>query len=198
MFTGIIQRIGTVSSIEIEGDTGRLIIQINKHFDRKINIGDSISVNGACLTVVEISHNAFVFDVLSETFDKTNFHHLSMNSLVNIECGLAYGDMLGGHIITGHIDGIGIIKSIDQIDRDWKFTFLYPQSLHSLLVKKGSIAIDGVSLTIADLLDDTFTVHIIPHTYNETIFSSYQIEQKVNLETDLLGKYVQRILDNRS
>lgn len=195
MFTGIIQRKGKVENIELNGESGYLIISIDKEFDKHISIGDSIAINGTCLTVIEVNNKKYKFEVLEETFNKTSFRYLSNNDFVNLESALSLGDMLGGHIVTGHIDGVAKISSIKEIDRDWVFSFSYPKVLSSLLVSKGSIAVDGVSLTVAELFDNKFTVHIIPHTYSETIFSTYKVDQLVNIEMDLLGKYVKRIFD---
>ena len=194
MFTGIVKRLGIIEEILIKNDSGRIIISIEDNFEQKIKIGDSIAVNGTCLTVSKISNKNYFFDVLSETFSKTNLKDLKSGNKVNLESGLAVGDVLGGHIVTGHIDCTGSVTEIKEINRDWKFTFSLPKEFIILLVMKGSITVDGVSLTIAEITDQTFSVYIIPHTFENTIFSNYDIGKKVNLEMDLLGKYVQRIL----
>lgn len=193
MFTGIVKSKGLINEIRIKDETGRLIILIYDNYN--IQIGDSIAINGTCLTVSKIENNEYYFDILSETFSKTNLNNLVKGDMVNIEPALSIGDRLGGHIVTGHIDCIGTVLDIKEVDRDWKFTFHVPKEFIVLLVMKGSISIDGVSLTVAELTDEVFSVYIIPHTYENTIFSSYKIDDKVNLEMDLLGKYVQRILD---
>ena len=192
MFTGIVKSKGLINDIRIKDETGRLTILIYDNYN--IQIGDSIAINGTCLTVSKIENNEYYFDILSETFSKTNLNNLVKGDMVNIEPALSVGDRLGGHIVTGHIDCIGTVLDIKEVDRDWKFTFLVPKEFIVLLVMKGSISIDGVSLTVAELTDEVFSVYIIPHTYENTIFSSYKIDDKVNLEMDLLGKYVQRIL----
>ena len=194
MFTGIVKRLGIIEEILIKNDSGRIIISIEDNFEQKIKIGDSIAVNGTCLTVSKISNKNYFFDVLSETFSKTNLKDLKSGNKVNLESGLAVGDVLGGHIVTGHIDCTGSVTEIKEINRDWKFTFSLPKEFIVLLVMKGSITVDGVSLTVAEITDKTFSVYIIPHTFENTIFSNYDIGKKVNLEMDLLGKYVQRIL----
>jgi len=194
MFTGIVKRLGIIEEILIKNDSGRIIISIEDNFEQKIKIGDSIAVNGTCLTVSKISNKNYFFDVLSETFSKTNLKDLKSGNKVNLESGLAVGDILGGHIVTGHIDCTGSVTEIKEINRDWKFTFSLPKEFIILLVMKGSITVDGVSLTVAEITDKTFSVYIIPHTFENTIFSNYDIGKKVNLEMDLLGKYVQRIL----
>lgn len=194
MFTGIVKRLGIIEEILIKNDSGRIIISIEDNFEKKIKIGDSIAVNGTCLTVSKISNMNYFFDVLSETFSKTNLKDLKSGNKVNLESGLAVGDVLGGHIVTGHIDCTGSVTEIKEINRDWKFTFSLPKEFIVLLVMKGSITVDGVSLTVAEITDKTFSVYIIPHTFENTLFSNYDIGKKVNLEMDLLGKYVQRIL----
>ncbi|MDD3275536.1 MAG: riboflavin synthase [Kiritimatiellales bacterium] len=195
MFTGIIQRLGTIVDVKMHGASGRITLKPNRPFDFPINLGDSIAVNGTCLTVAAIEGDSFCFDVLTETFDKTNLGEKGPGSLVNLERALALGDTLGGHIVTGHVDGTGNVRRIDQVDRDWKFEIECPQNLLMLMVYKGSIAIDGISLTVAELKDDAFVVHIIPHTLEETDMAQFKPGTKVNLESDILGKHVQRILE---
>ncbi|MFA7257684.1 MAG: riboflavin synthase [Kiritimatiellales bacterium] len=195
MFTGIIQRLGTIVDVKMHGAAGRITLKPNRPFDAPVNLGDSIAVNGACLTVAAFDGDCFCFDVLTETFDKTNLGEKKTGSMVNLERALALGDTLGGHIVTGHVDGTGWIRRIDQIDRDWKFEIECAQNLLMLMVYKGSIAIDGISLTVAELKDDGFVVHIIPHTLEETDMSEFKPGTKVNLESDILGKHVQRILE---
>ena len=194
MFTGIVQKKGELTFVERDGEAGRIVIELDAPFNRSIALGESIAVNGVCLTVVECSGRSLSFDLLAETFNTTNLDQLMVGDPVNIEPALAMGDPLGGHWVTGHIDGTGHVVQIDQVDRDWTFTFKPPKALLPLLVMKGSIAIDGVSLTIAALEQETFSVCIIPHTYTHTNFSSFKVGDSVNLEADLLGKYVQRIL----
>ncbi len=194
MFTGIV-RTGRIESIEMQGAAGRIKMTPERPFEQSIQPGDSIAVNGACLTVAAIEDGNFCFDVLAETFDKTNLGEKTSGSLVNLERALALGDMLGGHIVTGHVDGTGRVKRVEQIDRDWKFTIECSREMLMLMVYKGSIAIDGISLTVAELLDDGFVVYIIPHTIEETDMSEFKIGTKVNLEADILGKHVQRILE---
>jgi riboflavin synthase len=195
MFTGIIQRLGTITDVKMDGAAGRITLKPSRPFDAPVNLGDSIAVNGACLTVAAFDGDCFCFDVLTETFDKTNLGEKGPGSLVNLERALALGDTLGGHIVTGHVDGTGRVRRIDQVDRDWKFEIECAQNLLMLMVYKGSIAIDGISLTVAELKDDAFVVHIIPHTLEETDMSEFKPGTRVNLESDILGKHVQRILE---
>ncbi len=195
MFTGIIQRLGTVVDVKMHGAAGRITLKPNRPFDFPINLGDSIAVNGTCLTVAAIEGEKFCFDVLTETFSKTNLGEKGPGAIVNLERALALGDTLGGHIVTGHVDGTGKVRRIDQVDRDWKFEIECAQDLLMLMVYKGSIALNGISLTVAELKDDAFVVHIIPHTLEETDMSQFKPGTKVNLEADILGKHVQRILE---
>lgn len=195
MFTGIIQRLGTVTDVKMHGAAGRITLKPNRPFDSPVKLGDSIAVNGACLTVAAIKGGNFCFDVLKETFDKTNLGEKGPGAVVNLERALALGDTLGGHIVTGHVDGVGTVRRIEPVDRDWKFEIECAQDLLMLMVYKGSIALDGISLTVAELKDDGFTVHIIPHTMEETDMSEFKPGTRVNLEADILGKHVQRILE---
>lgn len=195
MFTGIVQRLGKIKDVKMQGDSGRITLEPNRPFDSPVNLGDSIAVNGACLTVAAIERSCFCFDVLTETFNKTNLGEKGAGSIVNLERALALGDALGGHIVTGHVDGVGTVRRIDRIDRDWKFEIECAQNMLMLMVYKGSIALDGISLTVAELKKDGFIVYIIPHTIDKTDMSEFKIGTKVNLEADILGKHVQRILE---
>ena len=195
MFTGIIERVGIIDKLEKNSDSGRLTVSVNPSFNRHTQIGESIAVNGTCLTVAEINSDQYVFDVLSETFKCTSLGELKKGSRVNLELALHLGAPLGGHMVSGHIDETGNVTSIEQIGRDWKFCFSISDKLLPLIVIKGSVAIDGTSLTVAEVFDDGFSVYIIPHTFSETIFCDYKVGDQVNLEADLIGKYVHRIMD---
>ena len=195
MFTGIVQRLGNISEIKMEGSAGRVSVNPNRPFDRTIGLGDSIAVNGTCLTVAAMDGETLMFDVLGETFDKTNLGEKKLGDLVNLEQALALGDTLGGHIVTGHVDNTGTVSNVEEVGRDWKFTVDCSRDMLMLMVYKGSIAIDGISLTVAELTDTGFIVHIIPHTIQETDMSEFKVGTKVNLEADILGKHVQRILE---
>lgn len=194
MFTGIV-RLGRVESIEMQGASGRITVAPDRPWEESIVLGDSIAVNGACLTVTAMEGEKLSFDVLTETFDKTNLGEKSAGSIVNLERALAMGDTLGGHIVTGHVDGSGTVRKITPVDRDFKFEIECSRDMLMLMVYKGSVSIDGISLTVAELLDDGFVVHIIPHTIEETDMSEFKSGTKVNLEADILGKHVQRILE---
>ncbi len=203
MFTGIVQRLGNIVDIKMEGtavrpgspQAGRITMVPNRPFDKPVGLGDSIAVNGTCLTVADMDGDKLMFDVLGETFDKTNLGEKQPGNVVNLEQALALGDTLGGHIVTGHVDNTGTIANIEEVGRDWKFTIECSRDMLMLMVYKGSIAIDGISLTVAELTDNGFIVHIIPHTMQETDMSEFKVGTKVNLEADILGKHVQRILE---
>ena len=195
MFTGIVQRLGNITDIKMEGTAGRITMEPNRSFDKPIALGDSIAVNGTCLTVADMDGDTLMFDVLGETFDKTNLGEKKPGDLVNLEQALALGDTLGGHIVTGHVDNTGTVAKVEEVGRDFKFTIECSKDMLMLMVYKGSIAIDGISLTVAELTDNGFIVHIIPHTIQETDMSEFKVGTKVNLEADILGKHVQRILE---
>ena len=195
MFTGIVQRLGEIQKIDMEGTAGRITMKPNRPFDKPVNLGDSIAVNGTCLTVADMADGCFMFDVLGETFDKTNLGEKKPGDVVNLELALALGETLGGHIVTGHVDNTGTVAQIEEVGRDFKFTISCSKDMLMLMVYKGSISIDGISLTVAELTDNGFIVHIIPHTLQETDMSDFKVGTKVNLEADILGKHVQRILE---
>ena len=195
MFTGIVQRLGNIIDIKMEGTAGRITMLPNRPFDKPVGLGDSIAVNGTCLTVAAIEGDKLMFDVLGETFDKTNLGEKMPGDEVNLEMALSLGDTLGGHIVTGHVDNTGTIAKVEEVGRDKKFTIECSRDMLMLMVYKGSISIDGISLTVAELTETGFIVHIIPHTLLETDMSDFKVGTKVNLEADILGKHVQRILE---
>ncbi len=195
MFTGIVQRLGNIIDLKMDGTAGRITMLPNRPFDNPPGLGDSVAVNGTCLTVAAIEGDKLMFDVLGETFDKTNLGQKKPGDIVNLELALCLGDNLGGHIVTGHVDNTGTIAKIEAVGRDFKFTIECTRDMLMLMVYKGSIAIDGISLTVAELTDSGFVVHIIPHTIQETDMSEFKVGTKINLEADILGKHVQRILE---
>ena len=197
MFTGIIQEIGTVQEALPIGGGIRLTIEAHQTAsDLKTN--DSVSVNGVCQTVVDTKDRRFTVVAVEETLLKTTLGSLGRTSRVNIELPLRLGDRLGGHIVSGHVDCVGEISSIERRDTSWLFRVSVPRQFKRYVIFVGSIAIDGVSLTVASIEGDIVTVSIIPHTMQKTIFSSYTPQTRVNLEFDLLGKYVERLLESRS
>lgn len=195
MFTGLIQCVGEVCGRKMSGDAGKFQVRPSRRFD-SLQSGESIAVNGVCLTLEkELSGGVLEFHVLQETFDRTNLGGLKTGSHVNLERALALGDRLGGHIVSGHIDGTGRIISLAKVGSDTELKVEIPPVLKDDMIPKGSIAIDGISLTIASLKDDFFTVRIIPTTWNETNLSGKKAGDTVNLEGDMIGKYVKSHLD---
>jgi riboflavin synthase len=193
MFTGLVQRVGTLQQTVFEGEAGRLIL--TARFPAPLQIGESIAVNGACLTLVEQQGERLTFDVLRETFEKTALRGKNPGAPLNLERALRLGDPLGGHLVSGHVDGTGELLRVETAGRDHVLVLAAP-SLLSEIVPKGSIAIDGVSLTVVDVLpaSGTFTAHVIPHTWRETALAALDGGARVNLETDMIGKYVRAAL----
>ncbi len=193
MFTGIVEEIGKIISVKKGASSAVLTIACEKIME-DVNLGDSIAVNGVCLTVSSFTNNTFTADVMHETLNRSSLSLLSSGSPVNLERAMpAYG-RFGGHIVSGHIDGVGTIINKKRDDNAIWITISAPKEIIKYIVQKGSIAIDGVSLTIADLQDDSFSVSLIPHTAGHTIFPQKPIGQLVNLENDIIGKYVERLL----
>ena len=193
MFTGLVQRTGTLLAREVSGGSGRLTLQAG-NWDSPLVQGESISVQGVCLTLVESAGPVLHFDVLRETFERSSLGQKKVGQRLNLERALRMGDALGGHIVTGHVDGVGRLNGLKPVGRDRAAEIECDKELLADMVSKGSIACDGVSLTIVDLGDHSFVVHIIPHTWESTSFSELAVGSAVNLETDVLGKYVRRIL----
>lgn len=193
MFTGIIEELGIVRTLRHLPESGQLTLEGRKVLD-ETQLGDSIAVNGVCLTVIRKNDREFTVDVMAETLNKTNLAELKGGSRVNLERALQLQTRLGGHLVSGHVDGVGEIRQITP----WGIAKLYeisaPSSLLSAMLPKGSIAIDGISLTIVDVETDFFTVSLIPHTFKETTLGLKGIGATVNLETDLIGKYVARFM----
>jgi len=194
MFTGLIEEIGKINSIKAGIRSYQFGISAKKVLENT-KLGESICTNGACLTVVKIHSDSFTVDVMAETVNKTNFSELKIGSLVNLERAMRLNDRLGGHLVSGHIDGIGIINSITRDDIAWRFKIGAPELIIQQMMDKGSIAIDGISLTIVNVEETDFEVSIIPHTAQETTLLSKKVKDTVNLETDLIGKYVYRFLN---
>lgn len=197
MFTGIVEELGKVRSIKKNNGFHKLDIECTKVLD-DTKLGDSIAVNGVCLTVDELYEDHFIADVMGETLDKTNIRDLNCGSCVNLERALRLMDRLGGHLVSGHIDGTGeILKIKPEQDGTW-FTIKAPQEILKYIIYKGSICIDGTSLTVAYVDEDIFKVSIIPHTLENTILSRKKINDSVNLECDLIGKYIEKLITGKS
>jgi riboflavin synthase len=193
MFTGIVQEMGRVSGIDKKGGISHLGI-LSGQVARTADIGDSISVNGVCLTITSLQHGIMLFDLSAETLKTSNVGQLKEGDRVNLEPALRPSDRLGGHFVTGHIDGVGSIKHRNRIGNTIEIKIGTTEEVMKYIVKKGSIAIDGISLTVVDLEKGSFTVVIIPHTENITTIGQKGISDSVNLEVDILGKYVAKFL----
>lgn len=193
MFTGLVERMGIVAGL-IDAPPGVRLVVESPEIAAAAKLGDSIAVNGCCLTVVQIAGETFGFDAGAETLRRTNLGRLSQGSFVNLERSLRVGDQIGGHYVSGHIDAVGSLqRRIDE--RDWStFWFHMPRRLARQTASKGSIAVDGVSLTLVDVEDERFSVALIPHTLRVTTLGRLQPGDEVNLETDILAKYVERQL----
>lgn len=193
MFTGIIEEIGTVKSIVKSLHSSILTIEGHIIFN-DLHIGDSVSVNGVCLTVTGFSSNTFTADIMNETLFRSSLGNLKSGSYVNLERALKVNSRLGGHIVSGHIDGTGVISRIQKDDNSTLYTIKTSPKLMNYIIEKGSIAIDGISLTVAKLSLNDFTVGVIPHTSKETILSQKSVGDTVNLENDIIGKYIEKLI----
>lgn len=196
MFTGIIEELGTVMKLDQQGVSAKITIEADKVLE-KTKLGDSIAVNGVCLTVTDLGKNSFCADVMAETLRRSSLGVLKKGSKVNLERAMAADGRFGGHMVSGHIDGTGEIAKISPEGSAVWYTIQAPQNILDGIVEKGSIAIDGISLTVADVSDRDFSVSIIPHTGANTTLSLKKQGNIVNLENDVVGKYVQKFLVNK-
>lgn len=193
MFTGIIEEIGVVNSM-IRGSNS-IILEIKADIIfSDLKLGDSVAVNGVCLTVKEIRANSFLADVMHETINRSSLKELNIGSKVNLERAMLNNGRFGGHIVSGHIDGVGKIISIKKDDNAYLYTINTKEKILRYIVEKGSITIDGISLTVANVTKDYFRVSIIPHTLSETILKDKKVGDKVNLENDIVGKYIEKFV----
>lgn len=196
MFTGLVQSLATVQEITPDGPGVRLTI-LEPAFASKAQLGDSIATNGCCLTVVAHDENSMTFEAGPETLAKTTLGKLVVGDKVNLETSLCMGDTIGGHLVSGHVDGVGSVDARED-DAEWStFWIRVPNDLTRQMASKGSVTIDGVSLTLVEVEDERFSVALIPHTLAVTTLGSRQVGDAVNLETDLLAKYVERQLEWR-
>jgi len=193
MFTGIIEEMGKLKKIQHGTDSARLTFEAAEVL-KDVRLGDSIAVNGICLTVVHFNERFFDVDVMAETLRKTNLEDLKPGDRVNLEPALRAGDRLGGHIVSGHIDGVGVITRQRREDIAVLTEIRAPAEVMRYVVKKGSTAIDGISLTVVDCTRDSFQVSLIPHTASLTTLGYKKTGARVNLEADIIGKYVERLL----
>lgn len=200
MFTGIVEETGTVESIKPTPKSIELTVKAF-HSAKGLKVGGSLAVNGCCLTAVKVSSKGKFklvrFDLLKETWDRTNFKEVNAGSLVNLERPLRASGEFGGHFVTGHIDGVGTVKRWERAGQDWVLDIEAPKDVMRYIVFKGSVAIDGISLTVASVFKTGFRIWIIPHTYEVTALKERGEKSSVNLEADILGKYVDRILEQR-
>lgn len=197
LFTGLVEEIGTINNIHQNGQTLVIAIKANKILS-DIQLGDSIAVNGVCLTVTNFSKNHFEVDVMPETFNDTTLRFLKVGSKVNLERALAANGRFGGHFVTGHTDGIGTIRKRSYIENAILIEIEIPEEFNHLLIEKGSIAIDGTSLTIFKSSQNTITISLIPHTAKASILGSKREGEKVNLEFDMMAKYFYSFMQNKS
>lgn len=197
MFTGIVEEVGTIKNIKRGQHSAVLTIQAKTVLE-ETRIGDSIAVNGICLTVTRLFPDGFSADVMHETLNRSSLAGLTAGSVVNLERAMPANGRFGGHIVAGHVDGVGHIANIRRDDTAVWYTVHAGPEILRYVVEKGSIAVDGISLTVADLYDDAFEVSVIPHTAAETTLGSHRPGSTVNLENDVVGKYVQRLLYNKN
>jgi riboflavin synthase len=195
MFTGIIETLGEIKAIEKEG--GNVHLTITSAITNELKIDQSVAHNGVCLTVTSIINNEYSVTAIQETIDKTNLSDWKIGAAVNLERAMKLGDRLDGHIVQGHVDQIGICKAIKEANGSWYYTFEYDPNLNNLTIEKGSITVNGVSLTVVNSMKNEFSVAIIPYTYEHTNFHNFEVGTKVNLEFDVIGKYVSKLYSNK-
>ncbi len=195
MFTGLIEEKGKLVSAENIAGGKRLKISASKIYD-DLKIDDSVSINGVCLTVTKIDNNFFWCDAVGETLSKTTLAGIARNYVVNLERALRLSDRLGGHLVQGHVNGIGIISQLTKLGENFSLEIEIPKELVKYVVDEGSITIDGISLTVAKIIERKITISIIPHTWKNTNLSERKKGDKVNIETDIFAKYVEKILQD--
>lgn len=191
MFTGIIETLGTVQNIQKENDN--LHITLSSSITKELKIDQSVSHNGICLTVVNIKDDSYTVTAIKETIDKTNLGNWKVGEVVNLERAMKLGDRLDGHIVQGHVDQTGICKKIEDANGSIYFTFEYDKTQNNITIEKGSITVNGVSLTVVNSKENEFSVAIIPYTLEHTNFKNFAVGTKINLEFDVVGKYVARL-----
>mgnify|MGYP004653946409 FL=1 len=196
IFTGIIEELGVVKSIAINGASGCITIKAKKVLEGT-QLGDSIAVNGTCLTVTSINSDGFSADVMAETVRRTSLSQVGKGDLVNLERAMILNGRFGGHIVSGHIDGTGTITKYTKEENAIWVTIKAPEEILDLIVEKGSICIDGISLTVATVSDRDFQVSIIPHTAKDTTLIHKKVGSLVNLENDIVGKYIKKLMENK-
>jgi riboflavin synthase len=193
MFTGIIQAKGSIEEIDSQYEDVRFLIEAKNLSLEDIEIGASISINGVCLTVVKFVEQGFWVDISKETLDCTTLGELSVGSTVNLEKSLTLSSSLGGHLVSGHVDGVGELIDSKEDARSWRFVIKAPDNLAKYIAKKGSICVDGTSLTVNSVNGSEFDVNIIPHTMEKTLCGDYKVGSHVNLEVDIIARYLERM-----
>lgn len=196
MFTGIIETLGTIANVHKEKDN--LHITVESSFTQDLKVDQSVSHNGICLTVVEINGSCYTVTAIRETIEKTNIGSWKAGDLVNLERGMQLGARLDGHIVQGHVDQTAVCTAVKEANGSWYFTFEYDNSPGNVTIEKGSITVNGVSLTVVDSGANFFSVAIIPYTHEHTNFNTFEVGTKVNLEFDVVGKYVSRLYGLRN
>ena len=194
MFTGIITALGTIADIENTEKGKRISIQTPDKFLQSSAVGDSIAVNGVCLTATDITMNRFAADVSGETLQCTTLDRRDLNDVVNLETSLTLSNLIGGHLVSGHVDGIGEVTGIEQDGESIRLQIQAPEQLVRYIAKKGSICVDGISLTVNQIEDSAFFVNVIPHTIQNTVIRNYVSGTRVNLEVDLIARYIERLM----
>ena len=193
MFTGIIETLGKVTNLVTEKDN--LHITIESEITHELKIDQSVAHNGVCLTVVAIDNNQYTVTAIKETLDKTNIGNLIIDSTVNLELAMKLGERLDGHIVQGHVDQTATCIDVKETEGSWLFTFEYDPKLNNVTIEKGSITVNGVSLTVVNSQKNSFSVAIIPYTFAHTNFKTFKVGTEVNLEFDVIGKYVKRLTE---
>lgn len=193
MFTGIIEEVGTIKSVVKGANSARITISAKKVLE-DVSLGDSIATNGVCLTVTDYTNSSFTVDVMPETIMRSNLKHLNQGSPVNLERAMKAGGRFGGHMVSGHIDGTGIITGFKKDENSIWVNIKADEEILRYIVQKGSVAVDGISLTVHGVNDDSFSLSIIPHTKDETTLINKNKGDEVNIECDILGKYIERFL----
>lgn len=193
MFTGIIEDIGVVS--DLKKDLDNLHISIKSKITPELKIDQSVAHNGICLTVIALNEDEYTVTAIKETLEKTNLEHLKINDKINLERAMKLGDRLDGHIVQGHVDQTAVCIEIEDTNGSWVFTFKYDSKLNNITIEKGSITVNGTSLTVVNSQKDNFSVAIIPFTYEHTNFNTFKKGTVVNLEFDVLGKYVAKLVN---
>jgi riboflavin synthase len=196
MFTGIIETLGIIK--EIKKDNDNLHITVSSSITHELKIDQSVAHNGVCLTVIAIDNEEYTVTAIRETIVKTNLAEWRTGDLLNLERAMKLGDRLDGHIVQGHIDQTGVCTAISEANGSWYFTFEYDSKLNNITIEKGSITVNGVSLTVLNSKPNEFSVAIIPYTFEHTNFKAFQLGTKINLEFDVVGKYVARLYATRS